>query len=264
MSLTLLRRHRNYLGATISQGMAGMMEMGLGLILPLMLILNLGNEPRAGRAGAHPHHRADGDHRPARRTLVRPVRWAPTPRDRLRLPGTRRALLAIGAGRNSYLWILPGLIIYGVGLAIVLTVNDPVTLDTIPEQDHGQASGVSATAEQGGGAIGIALLYAVFHFSYLNELTSQIEARQLPALDATTGALLRDSIEAAEQTGLNPSTFNSRVSEYLLAARDASDHGYTITFLATAALAAIGLLATAWLVRKPDQTLVETAEPSAG
>lgn len=70
--------------------------------------------------------------------------------------------LALGIGQNSYLWLLPGLLLYGIGLSIVLTVNDPVTLDSIPEADHGQAAGVAATAEQGGGALGIAILYAIF------------------------------------------------------------------------------------------------------
>ena len=65
--------------------------------------------------------------------------------------------LAWGASLNSYPAVLPGLLLYGIGLALVLTVNDPVSLDSIPEADQGQASGVSATAEQGGGAIGIAL-----------------------------------------------------------------------------------------------------------
>ena len=43
MSLSMLRTRRNYLGATMSQGLAGMVEaeMGLGVIFPLMLILNL-------------------------------------------------------------------------------------------------------------------------------------------------------------------------------------------------------------------------------
>ena len=45
MDLGLLRRTPNYLGATISQGLAGMVEMGLGLIFPLLLILNLGMSP---------------------------------------------------------------------------------------------------------------------------------------------------------------------------------------------------------------------------
>jgi hypothetical protein len=44
---------------------------------------------------------------------------------------------------------------FGIGLALVLTVNDPVSLDTIPDQSQGQASGVSTTAEQFGGALGI-------------------------------------------------------------------------------------------------------------
>jgi hypothetical protein len=49
MSFGLLRRSPNYLGATLSQGLAGMVEMGLGLIFPLILILNLQMPP--GLAG---------------------------------------------------------------------------------------------------------------------------------------------------------------------------------------------------------------------
>jgi hypothetical protein len=45
MSLGLLGRHRNYLGATISQAVGGMAEMGLALIFPLVLILNLQMPP---------------------------------------------------------------------------------------------------------------------------------------------------------------------------------------------------------------------------
>ncbi len=45
MELSLLRRTPNYLGATLSQGLAGMAEMGLALLFPLLLILNLGMTP---------------------------------------------------------------------------------------------------------------------------------------------------------------------------------------------------------------------------
>ena len=45
MNLGLLRRTPNYLGSTISQALAGMAEMGLGLLFPLLLILNLGMNP---------------------------------------------------------------------------------------------------------------------------------------------------------------------------------------------------------------------------
>lgn len=49
MSFSLLKRHSNYLGATLSQLIAGMAEMGLALLFPLLLILNLKMPP--GLAG---------------------------------------------------------------------------------------------------------------------------------------------------------------------------------------------------------------------
>ena len=168
--------------------------------------------------------------------------------------------MALGVGRNNYWWLLPGLVVYGIGLAIVLTVNDPVSLDTVPEADQGQASGVSATAEQGGGAIGIALLYAVFHHAYLADLYEQIAQRCLPTITSESGSQLRGALEAAQQTGLDPATFDPRVSEYLLVARAASDYGYTVVFLATTVIALLGLVVTAASVRKPAGTPTPPAE----
>ena len=163
MSFRLLRENPNYLGANLSQGLAGMAEMGLGLIFPLVLILNLPMDPALAGLALIPST--------VPMVIVAPLagRWYDRSGGRppmvtgfgfLALSGV---LLALGVGQNSYPWLLPGLLVYGIGLAIVLTVNDPVSLDSIPEADHGQASGVSATAEQGGGAIGIAVLYALFH-----------------------------------------------------------------------------------------------------
>jgi MFS family permease len=229
--------------------------MGLGLIFPLLLILNLGMPPGLAGLALIPTTLP--------MVIVAPLvgRWYDRAGGRpplvvgfgcLALAGL---LLAWAAGRDDYGSLLPGLVVYGIGLAIVLTVNDPVSLDTVPEDDHGQASGVSATAEQGGGAVGIALLYAVFHDAYIADLHNEVAQRDLPAVTSDAGARLRDGLQAAEQTGLNPATFDPRVSEYLLAARAASDHGYTVVFLATSAIALVGLVVTAALVRKPTGTL---------
>ena len=100
--------------------------------------------------------------------------------------GVSGLALALGVDQHSYLWLLPGLLIYGVGLSIVLTVNDPVTLDSIPEADHGQAAGVAATAEQGGGALGIAILYAIFHYVYVQDLKARVNSSSFA--DLTTRA----------------------------------------------------------------------------
>jgi EmrB/QacA subfamily drug resistance transporter len=204
MSLSMLRTRRNYLGATISQALAGMAEMGLGVIFPLLLILNLEMTPAlAGLALA-----------PATLPMIvlAPVvgRWYDRAGGRAPLVlgfgvlAVAGLVLAGGAVIQSYLAILPGLLLYGIGLALVLTVNDPVSLDSIDEADQGQASGVAATAEQGGGAIGIAVLYAVFHAVYVGQLHQRIDLGPLTDLTDAQYAALRNDIEAAEQTGLNP------------------------------------------------------------
>ena len=251
LSLDMLRSQRNYLGATISQALAGMAEMGLGVIFPLLLILNLGMSPAlAGVALA-----------PATLPMIilAPLagRWYDRAGGRPPLVigfgvlAASGVALAWGASLNSYPAVLPGLLLYGIGLALVLTVNDPVSLDSIPEADQGQASGVAATAEQGGGAIGIALLSAVCHTVYVSELHSRVDRGPLADLSDAQYQALRNDLEAAEQTGLNPDHFDPALAAYLIPARSAASAGYATAFLVVTAIAVLGLLVSAWLVRRP-------------
>jgi EmrB/QacA subfamily drug resistance transporter len=253
MSFGLLRRNRNYLGATVSQGLAGMAEMGLGIIFPLLLILNLRMEPVVAGLALIPTT--------VPMVVVSPLagRWYDRGGGRAPLMTGFAVLaaagiaLAAGVGAETYPALLPGLLLYGVGLALVLTTNDPVSLDSIPDADHGQASGVSATAEQGGGAVGIAVLYAVFHQAYVTRLHDAVDASPLPDLTDATSAALRDALLAAEQTGLKPDHFDPSVAQYLNATQDASAFGYGLTFLVVAAIALVGFVAVAMLVRRPAE-----------
>ncbi len=257
LSFSLLRRHPNYLGATLSQVIGGMAEMGLALLFPLLLILNLQLTPAVAGLALIPAT--------IPMVVVAPLagRWYDRRGGRLPLVTgfavlvCAGVLLASGVQTNDYLWILPGLLVFGVGLAIVLTVNDPVSLDTIPARHNGQASGVSATAEQFGGAIGIAGLYLLFHSTYLNQLVAIID--QSPFPHATPGQLstLRNDLQSAEQSGLRPASFPRSLDNYLLAARTASDHGYAVAFLAVSALAAVALVAMAVLIRKPGPEVAD-------
>jgi EmrB/QacA subfamily drug resistance transporter len=252
-----LLRHRNYLGASISQMLAGMAEIGLGVIFPLLLILNLEMDPGLAGLALIPTTLP--------MILVAPLagRWYDRAGGRpplvtgfllLALSGV---LLAIGVNAESHLsdthyaTILPGLILYGIGLSLVLTVNDPVSLDTIAERDQGQASGVSATAEQFGGALGIAVLYSIFHSIYVSDLHRIVAASPLPDINDTNGPTLRTALEHAEATGLHPDAFGPQLLRYVEYAGEAATRGYSVTFVAVAVLALLGAAATAWLVRKP-------------
>jgi EmrB/QacA subfamily drug resistance transporter len=257
MSFALLGRHANYLGATLSQLIAGMAEMGLALLFPLLLILNLTMSPGLAGLALIPTT--------VPMVLIAPVagRWYDRAGGRpplllgFALLALSGVVLALGIGQNSYLPILPGLLLFGVALALILTVNDPVTLDTIPPNDQGQASGVSATAEQFGGAIGIAGLYLAFHTSYVHRLIAIIAHSPLPNLTASQSLRLKNALLAAEQTGLRPKSFDPRLRQYLLPAQSASDHGYIVAMLIVSVLAVIAFALIAWLVRKPT----DTAEP---
>jgi EmrB/QacA subfamily drug resistance transporter len=251
MSFALLRRHPNYMAATLSQGIGGMAEMGLSVIFPLILILNLGMPPAKAGLAMIPTT--------IPMVLLAPMvgRWydrvggRPPMLTGFLFLAASGIVLAVGVGHTSYLWLLPGFLLYGIGLATVLSVNDPVTLDTIPEADHGQAAGVAATAEQGGGAIGIAVLYAIFHYVYVEQLHSDINASPVKDLTNRGFENLKAAIIAAEDTGLDPSRFPHSLVGYLHSALDASERGYAVAFVAVAMLAACGALVSR-MVHKPD------------
>lgn len=142
----LLRRYPNYRAASVSQLVGGVVEMGLGLLFPLLLILNLGMPPGIAGLALVPTTLP--------MVAVAPLagRWYDRVGGRVPLAagfGTLAAAgiaLGVGVHTNSYWGILPGLLLFGVGLALDLTVNDPVSRATPPAPCRGQASGVSDTA----------------------------------------------------------------------------------------------------------------------
>jgi hypothetical protein len=168
-------------------------------------------------------------------------------------------LLAIGGFSFHYWFVLPGLLGYGAGLAVVLTVNDPVSVSDVSDADQGQAAGVSATAEQFGGAMGIAAFYLIFHSTYVAQLHAIIDRGPLADLTDAEYARLRADIVAAETTGLKPKLFDPLLSPYLLAARTAAAWGYAAAFIGVTLLGIAGVvlaLTTSRLKKK------DVSEPS--
>jgi EmrB/QacA subfamily drug resistance transporter len=260
MDLDLLRRTPNYLGATISQAVGGIVEMGLALIFPLLLILDLGMSPLVAGLALIP-------------TTVPIVAFSPTVGRWYDRSGGRPSLvvgfgmlalsgLALAVGVHllnptapNYFFLLPGLLIFGTGLAFVLTACDPVSLDSVEPDLAGQVSGVSATAEQAGGAIGIAGLYAIFHEVYLRRLQHLTHSGSPHGLTPTQSDQLRQALQAAEQKGLQPHHFNQSLARFLLPAFQASKLGYAAVFFSVMIVSALGGLAAWRLVRKPPETI---------
>jgi DHA2 family methylenomycin A resistance protein-like MFS transporter len=71
------------------------------------------------------------------------------------------ALLALVGAGSAYVAILPGLVLWGLGLALVTPAVVAAALGAVAPERAGLASAVNNTARQAGGALGIAAFGAI-------------------------------------------------------------------------------------------------------
>jgi MFS family permease len=245
-----LLRHLNFLASIISQVLAGMVELGLGFLLPFFLLLVVGVSPAVAGIALIPG------------TL--PIILAGPLAGRLfdkvggRIPlvggflvlAASGGALALGASDASAVALIPGLILQGIGLGVVLTVNDPTGLTAVPDDDAGEAAGMINTAEQMGGALGIAILSALELGWYFHKLNDVFDKTGYHPTGHQYDKITNYVIEA-EQRGLNHVPLDSKAvrlaHDYIISVHvDA----FQITFIATAVIALLGALACFLLVRK--------------
>ena len=246
--------HLNFTAATISQLIAGMLELGLGYLLPFYLLLVVGVGPvtaglvlipgtlpiiLAGPLAGRLFDRVGGRWPLAIGFVV------------LALSGLA---LGIGASGESAYSLIPGLILQGIGLGVVLTVNDPVGMNAIDDSEQGAAAGIINTAEQVGGAVGIAVLSAIQLGYYFNNLYERLAAENIVP---TAGQVqeVHDYIAKAEQFGLRNVPTTPTVEKVYNDLVEAHAQSYQVTFYVSAVLALVGAVASAVLVRKVPVTI---------
>src|SRR6201999_815305 len=250
-----LFRHENFLAANLSQVLAGMIELGLGFLTPFFLLLVVGVSPTtagialipatipvilAGPRAGKAFDRFGG-------------RW-PLVGGFLVLAASG-IVLAVSVSSESAVALIPGLLLQGLGLGIVLTVNDPTGLTAVPAKDAGEGAGMINTSEQLGGALGIAALTAVelgINFSTLDQKLAEQGVHPTP--QQTERA--RELIIEAEQSGLKHVN-GGRLLEIIEPDVIASHvSAFQVTFAVSAGIALLGALFTLLLVRKTDRVKV--------
>lgn len=249
-----LFRHLNFLAATISQVLAGALELGLGYLLPFYLLLVVGVGPVVAGIAlipgtipiilAGPLAGRAFDRRGGRWPLVAGFVV-------LALSGLA---LGLGATGGSAVALIPGLLLQGAGLGVVLTVNDPVGMNAVADADRGQAAGIINTAEQLGGAIGIAGLGALQLSYYFHLLFARLASRGIHATAAQTDTV-RAFIAQAEQKGLNHVPQNSVVRSVFGDLVQSHAQSFQVAFYASSGIALAGAIVCAVLVRRQPHTL---------
>ena len=247
-----LFRHQNFLAANISQALAGMVELGLGFLTPFFLLLVVGVSPlTAGLALI-----------PATVPIILAGPLAGKAFDRFggRWPlvigflvlAASGIVLAISVSSESAVALIPGLLLQGIGLGIVLTVNDPTGLTAVPDDASGEAAGMINTSEQMGGAIGIAALVAIELGVNYRVLDSRLADQGIhPTPEQMERG--RELIAQAEQSGLHHLPESKLLD--LLGPNVVASHvtAFEVTFATSAGIALLGALASLLLVRKTDR-----------
>jgi EmrB/QacA subfamily drug resistance transporter len=248
-----LFRHLNFLAANLSQFLAGMIELGLGFLMPFFLLLVVGVSPEAAGIALIP----------ATIPIILAGPLAGRAFDRVggRIPlvvgflvlSASGVALAGGAGEENVAALIPGLLLQGLGLGVVLTVNDPTGLGAVPEQYRGQAAGTINTTEQLGGAVGIAALTAVEIGAAERISYERLGDRGIQPTEAEVDRF-KEFLLQAEQLGRENAPIDSKVLR--VAVRDnvlAHVDSFRLTFLIAAGIALVGALSCFILVRREDR-----------
>ncbi|HUB99504.1 MAG TPA: MFS transporter [Solirubrobacterales bacterium] len=247
-----LFRHDNFLAANLSQLLAGMVELGLGFLTPFFLLLVVGVSPATAGIALIPAT--------VPIILAGPLAGKAFDRFGGRWPlfggflvlAASGVVLAVSVSEESAVALIPGLLLQGLGLGIVLTVNDPTGLTAVPPEASGEAAGMINTSEQLGGAIGIAALTAVelgINYSVLDEKLAEQGIHPTP--EQTDHA--RNLIVEAEQSGIGQLPHSHLLD--LLRPDIAASHvnAFEVTFAVSAGIALLGALVSLFLVRRTDR-----------
>ncbi len=160
--------------------------------------------------------------------------------------------MAISAQWINYVYMLPGIILFGISAPLVVSNCMSTALSIAPPQYRGSASGIANAARQLGASLGVALVGSTLTSIYLTNIR-----KQLP-LSVQKHHLKPEQLLALIQRKQTIQRYPKHFSPGLIkalhhSAQLAYTKGFSMGMLATMALAVLGL----WAARKlPNTTLL--------
>jgi DHA2 family multidrug resistance protein-like MFS transporter len=162
---------------------------------------------------------------------------------------TPGAVPLLGGGRSPA-WVVPGLVLAGAGLGIVMVAASAAIISGAPPQRAGMASSIESVSYELGSLAGITILGTILTAVYTNTIH----------LPATAPARAAGSIDQARAAAGHLPAGQART--LLAAAASAFDNGYTLALAITAiALAAGSAFTYRYLKRQPATPAEQTRHP---
>lgn len=165
--------------------------------------------------------------------------------------------------------LIPGLLLYGAGMGMVMAQISNMTLSAVSVQQAGEASGVNNTMRQIGSTLGSAVLGAVLLASLTSNLTTGITsstvipAQAKPFIVSAVGRNT-SSVEFGGGTADTGNLPKPVTDEIALVGKQATVDAVRETFIYSAGFALLGFFAAFSLPNKKPAPRAGTGAPTAG
>jgi DHA2 family multidrug resistance protein-like MFS transporter len=249
-----LFRNPAFSGAVAANTVTMLTSSTLSLACSLYFQVARGWSPLTAGAALLPGPLSAAFAAPAAAVLIRRIGRARTVALGLFLTAVSTACLSLLTVHTSY-WMLPVLIVNGVGIIFTFAVTSDTILASVPRTRTASAAAISETSMELGGAVGIAVLGSVLSALYRSDLT-------LPAgLTGAQAAAARESVTGGVATGAR---LTGPVGPHVVdAARQAFTRSLHTTTLIAAAVMLVGAIAALRTLRNVPAELPEPADDSA-
>jgi EmrB/QacA subfamily drug resistance transporter len=168
-------------------------------------------------------------------------------------------ILRFTIGTDSRLiWLVPGLALYGVGMGLVLSQINNLTLSAVPLSEAGEASGVTNTFRQIGMSLGAAIIGAILISTILIRLDAAVE--QSPKIPPDTKAAIIQMLRvqsaglAFGESGVFDALPPDIRGELIAQRRAATTAGIQRAFLCGALFTLLGLAVSTLLPLRPKES----------
>jgi len=161
-------------------------------------------------------------------------------------------LLAMMVSVEGGYWsILPGLLVLGLGIGLLMSPSTTAITESLPEEHQGVASALNDTVREFGGAVGIALLGSVLNAGYRSSVSSSTGS-----LSPEMAHRVEDGIGSAYASS---GELGAQAPQVLDAARHALVDGWQLSMWVGVAMAAAVFVYL--VVRGPSGRRTEPAMP---
>jgi len=167
-------------------------------------------------------------------------------------------LMLTGVGSNpDYLTeVVPGLVVFGVGLSATVAPLTATALNSVEERHAGIASGINNGVSRVAGLLAIAILGAVISGVFASQIDEKLAGASLSdQARAAVADAKQKPFGAADTEGLNP----AEAREVSVAATESSERGFQVGLILGGALMIIGGVIAGIGIQDPRRP--EEAEP---